>query len=252
MLIDHPNGNYTFIKGIGPFSSGCKAQPGYEIVHATFRPMPALQQGFELIANHLQDLGRPIQAVCGMELRIPQPLSPQAFNAFNAPYIRQLTDWNTFVDGANPVARTNVALAVHPVAEPSLYGFSYTVPARYQDATFVLSGSAETRRPPDGEGYEIVSHGDVSTEGLRQKAAYVFQNLDDRLHEMAVTWANVTTVQLYTVHNVHPFLESTLLRPLGSGSQYGLQWHYSRPPVTALEYEMDARGVRQECVVTGG
>jgi hypothetical protein len=251
MLIDHPNGNYTFIKGIGPFSSGCKAQPGYEIVHATFHPLPALQQGFELMTRHLQHLGRPIQAVCGMELRISQPLSPQAFNAFNAPYVQQLADWNIMVDGVNPVARTNVAIAVHPVAEPSLYGFSYTVPAQHRETTFVLSGSAETRRPQDGEGYEIVSHGDVSAEGLAQKASYVLQNLEDRLHEMEVTWADVTTVQLYTVHNIHPLLESTLLAPLGSGSQHGLQWHYSRPPVTELEYEMDARGVRQECVLAG-
>lgn len=252
MLIDHPNGNYSFIKGIGPFSSGCKAQPGYEIVHATFHPLPTLQQGFALIANHLQNLGRQIGAVCGIELRIPQPLTPEGFNAFNAPYIQQLADWNILVDGANPVARTNVALAVHTVTEPSLYGFSYTVPAQHQDATFVLSGSAETRRPLDGQGYEIVGHGDVSTEGLGQKATYVLQNLEDRLHEMAVTWADVTTIQLYTIHNVHPLLKSTLLFPLGSGSQHGLQWHYSRPPVTELEYEMDARGVRQECVVTGG
>ena len=251
MLIDHPNGNYTFIEGIGPFSSGCKAQPGYEVVHATFHPLPALQQGFSLIANHLQRLGRPIQAVCGMELRIPQPLSPQAFNAFNAPYVQHLADWNILVDGVNPVARTNVALAVHPVAEPSLYGFSYTVPAQHQDTTFVLSGSAETRRAQDGEGYEIVSHGDVSAEGLGQKASYVLQTLESRLREMNVTWADVTAVQLYTVHNIHPLLESALLPPLGSGSQYGLEWHYSRPPVTALEYEMDARGVRQECVLAG-
>ncbi len=149
MLINHSNGNYTFIKGIGPFSSGCKAQPGYEVVHTTFHPLPALQQGFELIEHHLQRLGRPIQAVCGMELRIPQSLSPQAFNEFNAPYIQRLADWNILVDGVNPVARTNVALAVHPVAEPSLYGFSYTVPVQHQDATFVLSGCAETRTPQD-------------------------------------------------------------------------------------------------------
>ena len=251
MLIDHPSGNYTFIKGIGPFSSGCKAQPGHEIVHATFHPLPALQHGFELIANHLQRLGRPIQAVCGMELRIPQPLSPQAFGEFNTPYIQQLADWNIIVDGVNPVARTNVALAVHPVAEPSLYGFSYTVPAQHRETTFVLSGSAETRRPQDGEGYEIVSHGDVSGEGLAQKASHVLHNLEARLHELEVTWADATTVQLYTVHNIHPLLESTLLLPLGSGSQHGLQWHYSRPPMTELEYEMDARGVQQECVLAG-
>lgn len=247
MLMTHPTGNYTFIKGIGPFSSGCKAQPGYEIVHASFHPLPALQAGFALIERHLQNLGRPIQAVCGMELRIPQPLSSQAFNEFNAPYIKQLADWNMLIDGVNPVARTNVAPTVHLVPEPSLYGFSYTVPSQHQGTTFVLSGSAETRRAPKGEGYEIVSHGDVSPEGMRQKAEHVRDTLADRLQELEVTWADVTTVQLYTVHNVHALLETTL-QP-AQESRHGLQWHYSRPPVVELEYEMDARGVQQECIL---
>ena len=111
MLMQQPIGNYTFIKGIGPFCSGCKAQPGYEIVHARFHPQPDLQAGFGLIERHLQSLGRPIQALCGMELRIPQSLSAQAFAEFNAPYITRLTDWELPVDGVNPVARTNVAPA---------------------------------------------------------------------------------------------------------------------------------------------
>jgi hypothetical protein len=249
MLMTHPTGNYTFIKGIGPFSSGCKAQPGHEIVHASVHPLPPLQTGFALIERHLQNLGRPIQAVCGMELRIPQPLSSQAFNEFNASYIKQLADWNMLVDGLNPVARTNVAPTIHPVTEPSLYGFSYTVPSQHQSTTFVLSGSAETRRSEGGEGYEIVSQGDVSPEGMRQKAAHVLDNLMARLQELEVTWADVTTTQLYTVHNIHPLLETTL-RPTQE-SRHGLQWHYARPPVTELEYEMDARGVQQECVLPG-
>ena len=249
MLMHHPTGNYTFIEGIGPFSSGCKAQPGYEIVHATFDPLPPLQTGFGLIERHLQSLGRPIEALCGMELRIPQPLSPQAFNEFNAPYIKQLADWNILVDGMNPVARTNVAPAVQPVTEPALYGLSYTVPSQHQGTTFVLSGSAETRRAPEGEGYEVVSHGDVSTEGLRQKAEHVRDTLTARLNELEVAWADVTTVQLYTVHNVHPLLETSLRST--QESRHGLLWHYSRPPVTELEYEMDARGVRQEYILSG-
>lgn len=250
MLMHQTTGSYTFIKGIDPFCSGCKAQPGYEIVHARFHPPPTLQAGFGLIERHLQSLGRPIQALCGMELRIPQPLSSQAFNEFNAPYIKRLADWNIPVDGVNPVARTNVAPAVHPVAEPSVYGFSYTVPSQYQGTTFVLSGSAETReRPEGGEGYDIVSHGDVSPEGIGEKAKSVLSTLEARLEELEVGWPDITTAQLYTVHNIHALLETTL-RP-AQQSRQGLQWHYSRPPVIELEYEMDARGVRQECILPG-
>jgi hypothetical protein len=249
MLMHQTTGNYTFIKGIGPFCSGCKAQPGYEIVHASFHPLPALHAGFGLIERHLQSLGRPIQALCGMELRIPQPLSAPDFNTFNAPYIKQLADWNMLVDGVNPVARTNVAPAVHPVTEPSVYGFSYTMPSQYQGTTFVLSGSAETRRAEGDDGYDIVSHGDVSPEGIDEKAKHVLGILEARLEELEVGWIDVTTVQLYTVHSIHALLETTL-RP-AQHSRHGLQWHYSRPPVTELEYEMDARGVQQECILPG-
>lgn len=249
MLMHHPTGNYTFIEGISPFSSGCKAQPGYQIVHATFHPLPTLQAGFGLIERHLQSLGRPIQAVCGMELRIPRPLSSQAFTEFNAPYIKQLADWNMLVDGVNPVARTNVAPTVHPVTEPSLYGFSYTVPSQHPGTTFVLSGSAETRQSAEGEGYEIVSHGDVSPQGLRHKAEHVRDTLTARLQELEVTWTDVTTTQLYTVHNIYPLLETSLQST--QESRHGLQWHYACPPVRELEYEMDARGVQQECILPG-
>ena len=141
MRIDNPTGNFQFLKGIGPFSSGVVAHSGYEIVHVTFHPLPPLQRGFELIERHLQRSKRPLNALCGMELRIAQPLSRQAFNEFNQPYINKLAGWHLLVDGLNPVARTNVAPAINPVSEPSVYGFSYTVPAQHPGVTFVVSGA---------------------------------------------------------------------------------------------------------------
>ena len=73
MLVDNPKGNYKFIRGIGPFSSGCVAHPGYEVVHVTFNPFPPLQKGYDLIERHLQSLQRPMTALGGMELRISKP-----------------------------------------------------------------------------------------------------------------------------------------------------------------------------------
>ena len=251
MIVDSPKGNFKFIKGIGPFSSGSVAHPGYEIVHATFNPLPPLPKGFELIERHLQSLKRPVQALCGMELRIPKPLSSQAFNEFNQPYIKKLESWALPVDGLNPVARTNVAIAVNPVSEPSVYGFSYTVPSQHKGATFVTAGAAEVRRSGEGAGYEIISHGDVSTAGMRQKAEYVLQILDARLQEMKVAWADVTTVEIYTVHNIYPLMETTVLPALKSANHHGIRWHYARPPVVEAECEMDARGVHQELVLPG-
>jgi hypothetical protein len=72
--------------------------------------LPPLETGYRLIQEYLQMMGRPMQALCGMELRIPEPLSIEAFNEFNGPYIEKLKDWDILLDGMNPVARTNVAL----------------------------------------------------------------------------------------------------------------------------------------------
>ena len=251
MLIDNPTGNFQFLKGIGPFSSGVVAHSGYEIVHVTFHPLPPLPRGFELIERHLQRSKRPLNALCGMELRIAQPLSRQAFNEFNQPYINKLAGWHLLVDGLNPVARTNVAPAINPVSEPSVYGFSYTVPAQHPGVTFVVSGAPEVRRG-ESEEYNIISHGDTSTAGLRQKAEYVLQSLTARLQGLQVTWADVTTVEIYTVHDLHPLLATTILPALQEANRYGIRWHYARPPVVELECEMDVRGVRQEIILPGG
>jgi hypothetical protein len=56
-----------------------------------------------------------------------------------------------------------------------------------------------------------------------------------------------TAVQLYTVRNVFPFLESELGKR--GVLRHGLTWHFNRPPVVDLEYEMDCRRVSIERVI---
>src|SRR4051812_20800960 len=93
-LIDHPTGNYQFlpiataprITGAAPFSSGVRALPGYEIVHATFQiPLP-YREGFAAAARHLEAIGRPRSALCAVEVRVPRPLTMEEFTAFNTEY----------------------------------------------------------------------------------------------------------------------------------------------------------------------
>src|SRR5262249_32792399 len=150
--------------------------------------------------------------------------SPQGFNEFNQPYIEKLTSWNLLVDGLNSVARSNLAIAVNPVAEPSLYGFSYTVPATRAGTTFLVAGTPEVRGRM-GTSREIVARGDVSPAGLRQKAEYVLEALTGRLQELQVSWAEVTAVEIYTVHNLYPLLETTILPVLQDTGRHGIHWH---------------------------
>ena len=252
MLLDHLKGNYSFIKGGGPFSSGCVAQPGFEIVHAAILPFVPLALGFDLVERHLEKISRPIDALCAMHLRIPQALSPKGFEEFNRPYVERLRSWGLEIDGANPVARTNVALEVNPVPEAMLAGFYYTVNSDNPASTaptFVLSGVAEMRSGPDGK-RELVASGDTSADGIRRKLECVIEVLTGHLREMRLGWDLATTVNLYTVHEVRDTLASVVLPAIGGAARLGVNWHYSRPPVTGLEVEIDAHAVRREVILS--
>jgi hypothetical protein len=248
MLAENISGNYSFIRGIGPFSSGVIARPGFEIVHAALKPFVPLEQGYALVDRHLKGFPRPLAALCGMHLRIPKALSRQAFDEFNRPYIERLRSWGLEVDGANPVTRTNVAPEASPIAEPMLAGFFYTVPSAAGTATFVVSGVPEIASREGG--VQIVARGDTSADGMRQKARCVIDVIGAHLAEMRVKWDDATAINLYTVHDAYPLITGVVLPTIGRAAHTGITWHFSRPPVTGLELEIDVHAVRQEIVLT--
>jgi hypothetical protein len=171
MLVENPAGNYSFIRGSDPFAAAVRAHPGYALVRAAFCPFVALETGYTRVERHLQEQNRPLTALCGMQLRIPRPLSREGFGEFNRPYIERLRGWGLEVAGANPVTRTNVAYELQVVAAPMLASFFYTIPSTAASATWVMSGVPEIASR-DGA-VKIVAPGDTSPEGLRQKTQCV-------------------------------------------------------------------------------
>src|SRR5437868_10345669 len=129
MLLPNPRGGYSFLKGLSPYSGGVVAARGFTIEHVRLSRLLPWKSGFERIDAHLRAAGRSRQALCAVALRSPKPFSFAGFNDFNAGYAKLLQSWDILVDGINPVARTNVAPAVDPPAEPSLYSFAFTLPA---------------------------------------------------------------------------------------------------------------------------
>ncbi len=248
MLIENKRGNYSFLKGIAPYSAGVVAEAGFEVVHARLPRYFPLQAGIDAVEAHLKSAGRPIQALCGMELRSPKPFSFTGFNEFNARYIDVLKKWNIFLDGVNPVARTNIAPEVSPPGEPSLYAFSYTVPSKARRKTFLVAGAGEL---PEGslDPQQVVRRGECDAAAIREKARFVIGLMDGRLRGLSMGWSDVTVSEIYTVHDIRPFLEEELLKSLDEGGAHGLTWHYSRPPIESLEYEMDLRGCVTEFVI---
>jgi hypothetical protein len=82
---------------------------------------------------------------------------------------------------------------------------------------------------------------------LREKGRYVLGEMERRLAAFDLSWSDTTATQVYTVHDLHPFLADEIVRR--GAARSGLTWHYARPPVRELEYEMDCRGVDAEHVV---
>jgi len=245
-LNSFPDGGYAFLKGGFPYSQGVRAADGYAVERVRFaRPLP-LAQGFAAIEAHLARHARPLSALCAAELRSPRPFSMNGFSEFNREYVAVLERWGLFRDGLNPVARSNVAPQIDPPAEPSFYAFCYTMPSAEARPGFVVAGSGEW---PEGGRFpeDIAARGDVSAAGIALKARCVLDAMQRRLAGLGVTWHDATATQVYTVHELHAVLAEQIVPRAGNAG--GLTWHYCRPPIEELEFEMDVRGVALEHVL---
>ncbi len=240
-------GGYRYVPGVSQYSAGVAAQPGFALHRVRFAEPVPLAQGFDRVQAHLKANGRPVQAFCACELRSPAPFTEQGFRDFNDIYTGTLKRWGIIVDGVNPVARSNVCPQVAPPTVPSMHAFSYTVNDAHARPSFVVAGSAEA---PEGHGSyrEVaVALGDLSSEGLRQKMAFVIAEMQRRMQHLGFDWPDVTATQIYTVHDFHHLLVEQFSAT--QALRHGLTWHFNRPPVVDLEYEMDCRAVFQEHVL---
>jgi hypothetical protein len=248
-LTQQPSGDYCFLPGIAPYSCGVTSNPGFEIVHVTFQRLVAYRDAFARIEEFLTSQERPKAALCGIELRSPRPYSFSGFGRFNAEYAKVLRGWDLFVDGVNPVARTNVAPVLDPPSETEVYGFSFTKPcASGLPPTFVVAGAGEL---PEGilscDG--IIARADTSAYGLEAKARFVMDLMENRLRSLGADWSLVSNVNIYTAHSITALLPKTILKRMGAARIHGVHWHYSRPPIEEIEFEMDMRGTRTELYV---
>src|SRR5258706_8357226 len=199
-LIPYPDGGFSFLEGVFPYSQGVVARPGFAIERARFaRPVP-VAEGFRRIADYLSSIGRPKTAFCACELRSPKPFSFTGFGDFNKGYVAVLEQWGLFRDGDNPVARSNVAPEIDPPSEPCFFAFSYTVPSK-ESGSFIVAGSGEW---PAGGRFpsDIVARGDNSEAGMRAKAEFVLGKMDARLKGLGAWWNAATVIQVYTVFGI--------------------------------------------------
>ena len=242
-------GSYRYIPAVFQYSGGAVAEPGFAIERVSFREWLPLDEGFRRVEAIIRAAGRPPTAFCACELRSPAQFSEAGFIAFNQRYCETLARWGIYdpATKANPVARSNVCPEIGPPTEPCFHAFAFTVPAagaRAAPATFVVSGSGEAPEGKGAYGRFIVRRGETSADAVADKARAVLGEMERRLGLLGHDWAAITAAQVYTVHDIHPFLGSEIVRR--GAARGGIAWHFARPPVVELEYEMDCRSVAIE------
>lgn len=245
-VITFTPGGYRYLKGVFQYSAGVAAEPGFRLERVRFAEPVPLAAGFARVKAIIEASGRPLTSFAACELRSPAPFTEAGFEAFNKIYAGTLKDWGIFGEN-NPVARSNVCPEVNPPAEPSFYAFAYTVADKAAAPSFVVAGSGEAPEGKGGYAEHCIARGDVSPAGLRKKAQWVLGEMERRMSALGFGWKDTTGVQAYTVHDIHPFLGEELAKR--GAMRAGLTWHFNRPPVRELEYEMDCRGVAIERVV---
>jgi len=242
-------GGYRFIEHAFQYSGGAVAEPGFAIERVRFARLLPLAEGFDAVAAYLNRRGRPPAAFCACELRSPAQFTDAGFVAFNRHYVQRLERWGIFKDDINPVARSNVCPEIDPPATPSFYAFCYTVPAEpgYTRTDFVAAGSGEADGASGPYAERIVRYGDISPDGLREKARFVLGAMERRMGALGRSWSDVSATQLYTVFDIYPAVADEFVRR--GAMPAGLTWHYARPPVQGLDVEVDVRGVGRELVI---
>ncbi len=110
-LLDNEAGAYRILPGGSAFCSGVVPYQGYEVVRVLMNPWIPLDRGYGFIEDYLKSVGRPVQAFCGIELRVPAPLKFSDWSTFNVPYLEQLRKWGLLFGEYSGVCRSNIALA---------------------------------------------------------------------------------------------------------------------------------------------
>lgn len=245
--VEAPNSGYRYMPGVSQYSCGVGALPGFALERVRFSKVVPLKEGFARISEIIKAAGRPLTAFAACELRSPAPFTEQGFIDFNEIYIKTLEDWSIMKDRVNPIARSNVCPKIDPPSEPGFHAFSFTTVAPNAPASFVVAGSGEAAEGKGDYRDNTVRLGDISPSGMLEKAKFVLDEMERRMSAFSGTWDQTTGAQLYTVRDVYALLESELGRR--GVFRNGLTWHFNRPPVVDLEYEMDCRRVHIERVV---
>lgn len=237
-----------YLPGSSTFSSGLAVEAGHRIVEWELgSPMP-LAPAFERVSDELGKNHLTWDAVAGIDLRSPAPLTPAEFAAFNAEYSLLLGRYYPRQEGAPmPLTRTNVAVLEPYITESSIRAVQVVVPDEAAaGGDFVLSGLAEIAGSPGPE--NTVAYRDTSETGLRAKVDFVAAQLAARLAALGISPAEAHVVDAYTAQPMG-WLESVLAQTFTAIPRFGVHRWLARPPVADLEIELGCKRLSARHVI---
>ena len=242
----HPLGHYSYAPGIEPYSGGAVAAAGNEVRHYSLIQRTSWRDGFGRIEDTVDQLGLDRSALCGVELRCPQPHTFAGFVEFNREYRALLDEWGLLVGDDNPIARTNVAPVFDPPDATELTGFCLVVPVQDDGRkTFVIAGAGDLVDQADLRPEAIVGAGRIGADLWRARVEQVLDEMEHRMSTLGVRWEDATDIDVYCASAGWAALaHTTIAARCGAGATRGLQWVLSHPPIVGLSFEMDVRGIR--------
>ncbi len=244
-MLDNRAGSYRIVPSGPAYCAGIVPDDGYEVVRAELHTWVPLDQAFAFIEAHLKGIGRPVQAFCGIELRVPAPLTLDNWSTFNIPYLEQLRKWGLMHENYSGVCRSNIALDLYPPKVTSLCAFSYTVPTKEKVKTFLLAGQADI-----GSDGKIIAEGDIGLEAMRKRTLFTIDTVANTLKKLGASWQETTRIALFHVHDIPDLWGAEVLGKIGEPIRKGILVYRARPPIAAAEVELEARAIRQELVLS--
>ncbi len=243
-LLDNKAGDCRILPVGSAYCGGVLPNEGFEVVRVLLRPWLPIEQGYAFAEAYVKSVGRPVQALCGMELRIPEVLTFEQWSSFNGPYREQLRKWGLMFGDYSGVCRSNIALELLPPVSASICAFSYTAPASGTGLSFLLTGQADI--DPRGK---IIAEGDIGPEGMQKRARYAIDAVGETLAKLKVAWKDATQIAVFHVHDIPGLWGPTMLGALGETARHGVLVYRGRPPFAGLEVEIEARAVNRELVI---
>jgi hypothetical protein len=243
-LLENEAGGYRVLPAGQVFCGGVMPLACHEIVHVLLRPWVPLGNAWDVIDLYLKTQDRPIQALCGMELRVPEQMTMDGFRAFNAPYVEELAKRKLILGRYSAVCRTNVAPAAGAPKEAVVHAFSYCATSSFTGKTFCVSGTADI--DPRGR---IVAEGDTSPAGMRKRLQHCIEVISQRLAELDLEWSDATHIDLCLIRDIDDLLGSLLVPAVQGAAARGIRVHHARPPIVGSEVELECRGVQREVVL---